>query len=162
MEYQTSREFRGDPQAALDCAAQMLAVTGYELTAKNDGFVEALSSRAVWSSKEDPLRGASRLRVSHRVGELTLEAELDHVRRLGRFATLFPILLGAGLAIFFWVMFTFIDPQPGKINLVTFVCFASVSPWLFLGPWMSRLFVRRTEQALETFLGNVVMQAGER
>lgn len=107
------------------------------------------------SSRENAIRGVTEARVLSDRGVIEIQAELGGVARLGRFVTLFPLVLGVVLAMIFLLIVWAngeLGKQPANVWIPLIAPLLSTLPWLILGPWIARLFRRRTERAIESLL----------
>ena len=114
------------------------------------------------STRENPLTGASRVRIVHRNGQLQLGAELGGVRKMCRFVAFFPMGLGLALAAFFAVLFGMILRQGPSPWLPAVIPLFAVAPWPLIAPALSRHITRRTVRALDTLLSNMASAGQER
>ncbi len=154
--FQVQKSIRADFRDLLSIAESQLANRGFRIVKKNDEMVE-VTGPGLNSTKQDPLLGASMIRLSGRVGTLNLEAELGGAQFLSNFVRRFPFMLCIGLAIVMEI--TFALTLPGR-NALWFglVPILAASPWIIIGPLMAKSILKRTENSLETFLHNLSMQ----
>jgi len=153
MRYQTNSPFPGDPTKSLEFAVGVLTSVGFRLVDRTSQTVE-MTGPGFRSSNENPLRGASTIRITHHGGELALDAELGGVEWMGKFVTWFPnilaVTLGVVLSIVFWTLW-----GPGRwLTVLVIVIAADGMMWLMLGPYITRKLKERTQRELETLLAN--------
>ena len=151
MQYRESIPFAGDPAKAFDMATTILTGNGFRIVEKGEHSL-AFSSPGMSSTKQNPLLGASEIRVERRVGELEIQAELGGVQRMRTFLILFPI----GLALFLFVLFGILFREKG-ILFTAGVSVGPLLPWVVLTPLLSAVTKRRTERALTDLLANMDM-----
>ena len=155
MQYVASLPFHGDTGEAFRLAESALTALGFRITERTASSV-ALVGPGMNSSRESGLTGASRIRISVGRGELTLEADLGGVARLGRFVTLFPLGLCLFLAVVLSAVFSVLF-GPGSWMVAVAVTLGGIAiVWLVLGPLMARSFRARTVRALDALLANMV------
>lgn len=152
----------------LQAALVTLTNNGFTI-AKRDATSASLNGPGLNSTKQNPLLGASSIRLEMRGQQLCLDAELGGVDTMRRFLMRFPLFLGLGLGLLFGVVGGLIFGQqfgvgfgvpwaPGwKWMLVAFGgSMLPVAPWLFLSPMISNLVRNRTESALTALLQNAI------
>ena len=148
MEYEKSVPVAGDAGRAMETVVAALTLFGFRVAGKREAEVELLGP-GMYSSKQNPLVGASRVVVRAESGRLAIHAEFDAVRRLIR--TVGLVILG--MAVLFLVLFGFVLPVENPIVrfVVPVLPFAG---WPFLLPWMRRHFAQRTARALDALAEN--------
>ncbi len=159
MEFAASRPFRGDVEKAFATAASSLMGLGFRIASKTANVLE-FEGPGMYSTRQNSLLGASRIRIQCDHGRAELEAQLGAAARMKRFVRTFPTLLilfiGAVLCGVFWTVF-----GPGVwIYPVAIALGVNAGVWWLIGPWMARSIELRTREALETLLNNLVI-AGE-
>lgn len=152
--YSNTVPMRRDAGEALEKARAVLLAAGFRAGASERGGVVFLGP-GLNSTRQNPLLGASRLRLVARGERLSVDADLGGARRLGRFARFFPPLLCLALAIVFTVVFTFkfdtlawMAPVYGTTGLLAAV-------WLLVGPVLARAIRRNTWTALDELVAAV-------
>jgi hypothetical protein len=150
--------------------ASLITLTnnGFAIVNRNEDSAD-LTGPGLNSTKQNPLLGASRIRLKLQGQQLRLDAELGGVDSMRRFLLRFPLILGLGLGLLFAVIggLTFgrqfgigfgMPWAPGWTWLL--VAFGAamlpISPWLFLSPLISNMIQKRTENALVTLVQNSV------
>lgn len=154
MQHTAEAAFSGDTGRAFDLAVSALTGIGFRLTERTAHAVE-LTGPGMTNSRQSPLAGASRIRVSTGGGQLALDADLGGVRRMARFVTIFPIALCLFLGVVFAVVFGVVLNRDGWIIPVVAVVGGNALLWLFLGPVVARGLRVRTCRALDTLLANM-------
>jgi hypothetical protein len=149
-DYSKHLPIEGDPGSTLTAARDQFLNVGFALSDQGAGFIEVTGS-GMTSSKQNPLLGVSRARVSVTFSEITLEAQLGGARFLMGFAVLFPSGLILGLAAIFW--FTLPNGREWATNTAPWM----IALWLVLGPAMAWWIRQRSIRALDTLLNNARM-----
>lgn len=96
-----SAESKREPAAIIADAATTLMAVGFVLTARTSTHLEA-SGPGWTSSKQSPLRAASRVELDVVDGLVRLRAELGGLAAMQRFTTLFPLGMLALFAALIW------------------------------------------------------------
>ncbi len=144
MGYSSVVGFSGDSERAFARFEQALIPNGFVIASQDHSCIEFRGPRLLNSSRENPLRGASQLRVSPEREELRLDASFDGIVVLtaviALVAVVFPLSVSEGI----------LDPeQPidemGRIGLIW-------TPLVMAFYWWMRL---RTVSALRKLLEHV-------
>jgi hypothetical protein len=156
MEYSKAVPFTGKAAKALEVARSTFLPQGFQLVASTDHEL-----RVTWpginSTRENPLKGISEASIIVRPSASAIEmmATLGGVRKMKRFLTFFPL----GMALLFLIVFGVL-----ALNLPDFrrpwiflIPILALSPWIFIAPLMARAIEKRTVQAIDTLLNNMVM-----
>ena len=152
----------------LQFAITALANNGFAIVDRDDRSA-SLEGPGLKSTRQNPLLGASTIRLTLDDHQLRLDAELGGVATMRRFLLRFPVLLGLGLGLFFSVVGGFMFGRQFGVGFGvpwaqgwTWVLFAlasamlPVTPWLFLSPMISFRMRGRTQTALDTLVKNAV------
>ena len=168
MTYYKTVTFDGDSDQVLSTVFTILTNNGFRVETRSDNQIEFAAPR-MNSTRQNPIIGASPIRVDAKHGRLTVNAEFGGVDTMKRFMVRFPMLLGLGLALVFssitiitMVACFLMDAELGpawrqmKTALVTGILapMLAVSPWLFIGPRMADHLRKRTTEALDTLVSN--------
>jgi Flp pilus assembly protein TadB len=147
MFYETSIPYSKDPQDALLLARSVLTQTGFRIESLDNRCLEA-NGPGLRSSHQNPLRGASHVRILIYDETIHLAAELDGVVWMRNFLYLFPPALGVFLMLVFVLT---------GLSLLTSGCalVGALSPWLILSPLMARNIRKSTVEALDSLLQNM-------
>ncbi len=147
MFYETSIPYSKDPQDALLLARSVLTQTGFRIESLDNRCLEA-HGPGLQSTHQNPLRGASRVRILIYDETIHLSAELGGVVWMRNFLYLFPPALGCILMLVF-----------ALTGLPLLTCggalVGALSPWLVLSPLMARGIRRSAVEALDTLLQNM-------
>lgn len=167
MEYTKSVPFHGDVNRALDLATTVLATNSFVIANKTALGVEMLGP-GMRSNRQNPILGATRIRISAEPSQLVIDAELGGVTRMSRFLTYFPASLGLLFVVLFGLGMGLImgavtgagfgvPAAPGWKWLAMTVPISTLPllPWLFLSPMMIRSIRKNTVVALDTLLNNM-------
>jgi hypothetical protein len=152
MKYTVKQKYSGDAEAAIKAIEATLLPNSFQIQSVGQDHIE-LTGRAAQSTRESPLRGATRIVVRARGGHLHLDAELGGVKRLAAFVCVFPILLWLGLGAAALIK----AGEASSILTVESVVGAGI--WLLLGPLLGLWVRKRTVGALDTMLANAVVSA---
>lgn len=164
-EYEVITKGSQTEERMLTNAITTLTHHGFRLERRTENEAE-LTGPGMTSTKQDPLLGASRVRLQTRDGRLKVNAELGGVQTMRRFLTWFPLILGATLGLTFSVVGGLVLGQqdgpapalPWRWLLFGFgTALLPVSPWLILSPLMIRWITRRTKNAIETLAHNATL-----
>lgn len=156
MEYAKSVPFSGRAAKALDIAKSTLLPLGFQVVSSSDYELRA-TGPGINSTRENPLKGISETAITVRSSTIEMQAALGGVRKMKLFLTLFPL----GMALLFLIVFgTLALTVPVFRHWWVFLIpLAALAPWLFLSPMMIRMIEKRTGQAIDTLLNNMVTLA---
>ena len=133
---------------AVESARSVLANNNFRI--ESLGHTEIIASGpGMQGTKQNPLLGATRIRISMRSSALDLYAELGGVKNMKRFLYFFPPALALLLSLSFLV-----SSMP---LFAVFIPWLAVSPWLIISPMMTRWITNRTIAALDNLLYNMKM-----
>lgn len=154
MEYSKSVPFIGHAARALDVARSAFVGHGFQIVANSD-YELRVTGPGINSTKENPLRGVTEALIIIRSDSIEIKAVLGGAQKMKTFLRLFPL----GLALFFLIIFGALawslpDFRRAWIFLIPLL---ALSPWLFLGPLIARTIEKRTKQAVDTLLNNMMM-----
>ena len=146
--------FTGSATKALDVARTTFMNQGFQIVASSDNELRVTGS-VLSGTKENPLKGVSEASIIIRASAIEMKAMLGGTEKLKKFLRFFPL----GMALLFLTVF-------GVIALVLpifrqwwvfLIPVLALSPWLFLSPIMIRWVEKRTVQAVDTLLNNMVV-----
>jgi hypothetical protein len=154
MEYSKTAPFTGHGTRALDVARAAFVGQGFQIVASSD-YELRVTGPGINSTKENPLKGVSEASIIIRSSTIEIKAILGGAQKMKTFLRVFPL----GLALFFLIVFGTLawilpDFRRGWIFLIPVL---ALSPWLFLGPLIARMIEKRTKQAVDTLLSNMMM-----
>lgn len=152
MRYETQHDFEGSAEAALQAVEQALVPNGFRLVDSGPHRNE-YAGRGMNSSRENPLRGATRIEVAAATRVLRLHADLGGVRRLALFVCIFPLVLWAGLTLAPMVARGGDRMEIGMAGMI------GTAVWLIVGPLLAWTIRRRTVRALDDLLGGAAAVA---
>jgi hypothetical protein len=152
MNYKSSIPFTGDAGVALDVAKSVFINNGYTVEFPSDTEIVARGP-GMTNTRQNPLLGVTQVRISVESFSIYLSSDLGGVRQMGRFILFFPLLLALLLMGIFAIL-----KMPSSSLLIAGV---SISPWVIIGPLLSRWIQNRTVAAVDTLLNNM-KSAGDR
>ena len=148
-----SLDFRGDLAAAFAVAISTLTACGFNLVSKTSRSLE-FTGPGMNNTRESPLLGASRIKITGGAGRIELEAELGGGRRivvvLGVVAVIFVIQ-----AVVFGLHFLKSSPAVDLSRVAPIAIPLLIG--VLAGPLGFRFLRQRTIRALNTLLNNMVM-----
>lgn len=155
MQYAVSMPFAGNTAKAFGLAEPALTALGYRITERSANVLECTGPKLM-NNRQNPLLGASQIRITRSSAELQLEAELGGAERIGRFVTLFPPLLCLSMALVFSVLFgVAIGPGPWIYGVIGGAVVPAVI-WMLIGPFIARRIRTNTCRAVDALLANMV------
>jgi hypothetical protein len=152
--YLTSKKFSGKTEAAISSIETTLLPNNFKVTKTTQTTIE-LTGPGLRSTKENPIRGASEIKIEARNGKLHLEASLCGIRFLAIFVIAFPFLLMATLAFLPVIL------AGGDFSEFNPFILLIMAPWVFISPMAVVWMRKRTMRALDDMLDNAVV-LGER
>ena len=156
MEYSKTVPFTGKAAKALEVARSTFLPQGFQIVASTD-YELRVTGPGINSTRENPLKGITEASIVIRpsASAIEMKATLGGVEKMKKFLTFFPL----GMALLFLIIFGAVALSvPAVRNPVFFLTpLLALSPWFFLSPWMSRMIGRRTVQAIDTLLNNMVV-----
>ena len=156
MEYAKTVPFTGSAAKATEIARSTLLPLGFQVVSSSDYELRA-TGPGINSTRENPLKGISEATIVVRSSAIEMQAALGGVRKMKLFLTFFPL----GMALMFMIVFGVLALSVPIFRRwwVFLIPLAALAPWLFLSPMMIRMIERRTNQAIDTLLNNMVMLA---
>lgn len=153
MEYAKTVPFTGRAIKALEVARTTFLPLGFQIAASSDYELRA-TGPGLNSTRENPLRGISETTIIVRSSTIEMKATLGGLRKMKMFLTFFPL----GMALLFLIVFgTLALSLPVFRHAWIFLIpLLALSPWIFISPIMIRMIEKRTAQALDTLLNNMV------
>ena len=152
--YLASRKFSGKAEPAISAIETTLLPNSFKVTKATAATIE-LKGPGLRSTKENPIRGASEIKVEARHGKLHLEASLCGIRFLAIFVIVFPFLLMATLALLPVIL------AGGDFEQFNPSILLIMAPWVLISPMAVVWMRKRTMRALDDMLENAVV-LGER
>jgi hypothetical protein len=154
MEYSKTVPFTGRASKALEVARSTFLPQGFQLVASSDTELR-VAGPGMNSTRGDPLKGISEASIIARSSAIEIKATLGGVEKMKKFLIFFPL----GMALLFLIVFGILALTQPVLRRPWFflIPILALSPWLFLAPLMSRMIWRRTTQAIDTLLNNMVM-----
>jgi hypothetical protein len=154
MDYSKTVAFEGTPSKALQVAKSILLPLGFQLSPGNGDELRA-TGPGINSTRENPLKGISTASIIVRASAIEIKATLGGVEKMKKFLIFFPL----GMAILLMIVFGVLALNLPALRRPIFflIPLLALSPWLFLAPLISRMIGRKTVQAIDTMLNNMVM-----
>jgi hypothetical protein len=154
MEYSKTVPFTGSASQALKVARSTFLPQGFQLVASADHELR-VTGPGINSTRENPLKGITEASIIVRSSAIEIKATLGGVEKMKKFLTFFLL----GMALLFLIVFGVLALTIPDLRRPWFflIPILALSPWIFLAPLMSRMIGRRTIQAIDTLLSNMVM-----
>jgi hypothetical protein len=154
IEYSKTVPFAGRAAKALSLAQSAFINQGFQIVASND-YELRVTGPGVNSTRENPLKGVSEASIIIRSSAIELKAMLGGVQKMKAFLRFFPLAMGLFFLLIFGVLALWLpDFRKWWIFLIPVL---ALSPWLFLSPMIARLMEKKTTQAVDTLLSNMMM-----
>jgi hypothetical protein len=147
MEYNTSVPYAGPIHIPMETARSHFIANGFRIDQLSETELIAIG-QGMYSTKQNPIAGASRTRIIVGPDSISIIAELGGVKMMQRFLYIFPPALAGCLAL----IFAFIPSFPRHAPLLAFL---PVVPWIVLSPLMAGWVKNRTIKALDTLAHNM-------
>lgn len=163
-DYVKTLSFTGNAEKALETARTVFINQGFQII-ESDGSLLRLRGPGLNGTKENPLKGISDALILIRDTTIEISAELGGVQSLSRFAKTFPLKMAAFFLVVFGISFgtiAYFQPSFRQLWIFLIVFLApllALSPWIFLAPMMARRIEKRTIEAIDTLLNNLVINA---
>jgi hypothetical protein len=154
MEYSKTVPFTGRASKALEVARSTFLPQGFQVVASND-YELRVTGPGINSTRENPLKGISAASIITGPSAIEMKATLGGVEKMKKFLIFFPL----GMAVLFLIVFGVLALTLPAFRhpWIFLIPILALSPWLFLAPLMSRMIGRRTIEAIDTLLNNMVM-----
>lgn len=158
MEYAKTVPFTGKAATALNIARLTFLPLGFQIAASSDHELRA-TGPGVNSTRENPLKGISETTIIVRSSAIEMKATLGGIRKLKMFLKLFPL----GMMLLFLIVFGVLAWQLPALRhaWIFLIPIGALAPWIFISPLMIRMIERRTAQAIDTLLNNMVFMGQE-
>ncbi|MHC4362844.1 MAG: hypothetical protein ACYSTZ_08460, partial [Planctomycetota bacterium] len=144
-----------DAAKALEGITGVFVQSSFQIVEKSETTVE-LTGPGMISSRQDPLVGISKIRISRTSGSLSVEAQFDSIRRLIKYIAVFIVCMGVFFVILFGILFT---SQGQPMGIIVLISLAPFAPWPVLLPLIMRWLKSRTSRALDVLLSNTAYLA---
>jgi hypothetical protein len=154
MEYSKTVPFTGRAARALDVARSTFVGQGFQIITSTDNELR-VSGPGINSTRENPLRGVSDASIIVRASAIEVKANLGGVQKMKTFLRFFPL----GMALLFLIVFGVLAVVMPQFRQwwIFLIPVLALSPWLFLGPVIGRSIEKKTTQAVDTLLSNMMM-----
>lgn len=154
MEYSKTVPFTGRASRALDVARSTFIGQGFQITASSDNELR-VTGPGINSTRENPLKGVSEASIIVRNAAIEIKATLGGAQKLKTFVRIFPL----AMEIFFLLIFGVLALVLPRFRQwwIFLIPLLALSPWLFLGPVIARSIERKSTQAVDTLLSNMMM-----
>ncbi|MDE3271862.1 hypothetical protein [Pseudoalteromonas sp. G4] len=140
MKYSAQMDCQSEADIDFSSVETTLLPNGFRVIKKDDTSIE-FTGRGMNSTKEDPIRGATKISLMAKSGLLHLNANLGGVLFMSLFVCLFPPLLILSLSYFN-------SSDSGVLNLLWI--------WLVMGPMIAYWIRQRTVKSLKIMLENTI------
>ncbi len=152
MQYSAKRRFTGDQAVAFSAIEATLLPNGFRVV-DTSPHRRILKGPGLQSTRENPVRGATKVVVEVEGETLRLRAELNGVLFMALFVCIFPLSLWAGFAVAGLLSSAeSASPLSGK-------ALVGAAVWVVVGPALALWIRRRTIRALDDMLNNAVVFA---
>jgi len=138
MKYSAQTNYQSEADIDFSSVESTLLPNGFRITKKDDTSIE-FTGRGISSTKENPIRGATKIDLIAKSGVLYLNASLGGVLFMSLFVCLFPPVLILFLS-------SFNSSDHGVTNYLW--------SWLLIGPIVSYWLRSRTVKSLNILLEN--------
>lgn len=152
MRYSAKRRFTGDQAVAFSTVEATLLPNGFRVVDTNP-HRRVLKGPGLQSTRESPVRGATKIVVEVEGETLHLRAELNGVLFMALFVCIFPVLLWAGFAV------AGLFSSAESAAALSGKAFVGAAVWVVVGPVLARWIRRRTTRALDDMLASAVVVA---
>src|SRR5918912_3285806 len=156
MDYTKTVPFTGRASRALDVARTTFMSQGFQIVASTDQELRVVGA-GMNSTRENALKGVSEATLIVRPSAIEVQARLGGAERMKKFLTFFPMGMAVLFLIVFGVLAFVVEIPAFRRPLIFLIPLLALSPWIFLAPMMSRMVVRRTTQAVDDLLNNMVL-----
>jgi hypothetical protein len=154
MEYSKTVPFEGRGSKALDVARSAFVGQGFQIVA-GGGDELRVTGPGLSSTRENPLKGVSEASIIIRASAIEFKAILGGAQKLKTFVRVFPLCMAIFFLSAFGVLAWFLPVfRHWWIFLIPVL---ALSPWLFLAPMIGRSIEKRTVQAVDTLLSNMII-----
>jgi hypothetical protein len=154
IEYSTTVPFAGSGKRALAVAQTTLVSLNFRIVSSSETELR-VSGRGINSTRENPLKTVTEATFLVRNAAIEIAAKLGGVEKLRRFLRIFPIAL-ATFFLLVWTTIAYFLPD-FRHWWIFVIPLAPLSPWIFLTPIISRSFERRSRDAMDSLVGNMVL-----
>ena len=154
IEYSKNVPFPGSAKRALAVAQSALIALNFQITASSDHELR-VTGPGINSTRENPLKAMTEGSFVVRNSAIEVKTVLGGAEKMIRFLRVFPLLM----AIFFlvlWGALAFFIPI-FRIWWVFLLPLLALSPWLFLTPIIGRSIQKRTKDAIDSLVSNMVL-----
>lgn len=145
MDYEKVLSIKSDPSKILHEAKMVLMQNNFAVSLKDNALF--LIGPGYSSTHQNPLWGISKGELLIRDDQLLFKAELNGVKNLQYFVSIFPFALGGFMSLLFLLIMQ--DVWAFVVPLL------AVSPWLVISPIMNRIIQTKTVDAIERLLSNL-------
>lgn len=159
MEYAKTVPFTGKPATALNVARLTFLPLGFQVTSNSDYELRAVATAGYSGTRDNPLKAISETTITVRDSSIEMKATLGGVEKMKTFLRVFPV----AMLLLFLIVFGVLAWQLPRLRQwwIFLIPILALSPWLFLAPLMTRMIERRTAQAIDTLLNNMVVMGQE-
>ena len=152
MRYSTKRRLAGDKAFAFSAVESTLVPNGFRVVDANP-HRRVLKGPGMQSTRENSVRGATKITVEVEGETLHLRAELNGVLFMAMFVCIFPVLLWAGFAV------AGLLSSAESTAALSGKALVGAAVWFVVGPALALWIRRRTTRALDDMMDNAVVFA---
>lgn len=150
MEYRNTITITGETQSVLKTAMQMLMAQGFSVLKREEQYLE-LQGLNAHSSNQNALLGASKVTISATGQRIVVSAELKGYDNLIKILSIMMVVMAIG----FGLMAYFLPNEDSSYNPLYAVL--PLLPWVFLMPFLAKIFKKRTVKALDILVANLAV-----
>lgn len=154
LEYSKTVPFAGNGAKALDVARAAFVGQSFQIVSSSDSELR-VTGPGLSSTRENPLKGLSEASIVVRADSIEVRALMGGAQKLKTFVRVFPLALACLFMIVFGVIAWLVPVM--RHAWIFLIPLLALSPWLFLAPLIGRSIDRRTRQAVDTLLSNMLM-----
>ncbi len=154
MEYSKTVPFAGRGSKALDVARSTFVGQGFQIVADGDDELR-VRGPGLNSTRDNPLKGVSDASIIIRASAIEFKAILGGAQKLKTFVRVFPLCMALFFLTAFGVLAWFLPVF--RHWWIFLIPLPALSPWLFLAPMIGRSIEKKTVQAVDTLLSNMLI-----
>jgi hypothetical protein len=152
--FSTSVPFTGNARRALAVAQSTLLASNFVVISSSEALLQ-VKGRGMTSTRGNPLKGMTEGTFVVRNSAIEVSAVLGGVQWLKNFLRIMPLAMAVLFLVIFGVVAVFVPVF--RHWWIFLIPIAALSPWLVLAPVMGRTIERRTTEAIDDLVSNMVL-----